>query len=877
MNAALRRSRCGSGFISNMILVTGFTVIIIFVSFGSSSSYSIYRWQACGHSSYRWTCATRPTRDSLSSAFVNENRYATDLKSTGSHLQINTILYNSWLPPFHDSSTSSDLEVLLKQRQEIEIESIELLAFLIRQRLKHSNDFHSTSSPFTSSPIVQRAIYLVQGKFRDLACDVRGEINMESLFQEIPNYLDPSKAMTRKYFSSATFLQDDDCGVIDTTNASPSLFFDRVIRGAVLALQSLTLLGSQVGVKGTPEQLQKLTDHLEPSSLSSRQQSTSAKYNSHSFHLDDPTWDHDCIRRLKYHVDVTAGTQLLATLKKKRSAQGAFDLLVQLGCWTKHEDVALIRSGFPIRFTKEEEEAAVQATYSTHDPDSTLGIRKDFRDMKVYTIDRSSTMDIDDGLSIQRIKRPADGKETYKIWIHIADADRWSPRDSDIFHVAQKRITSIYLPTGSVPMFPPLLSNQIMALRANQDSHALSLGVELNDDGSIILSSIEITPSLVHVDYRLSYVEVDEMLEQGMAYFEEWEIGALLNEANKRRKYRMSNGSSESFVPKPIPQAEIVVIPDEKAEDNLEIQIDIEVSHNAGLNHSSLVSVTDKHTSLVDYCSPLSPAFLLVTEMMVLAGEALGQWAKQEQKQNVNKLSLPYRSQSRPDYAQRQAEFDTLEALRNIGHGYCHAWYARRFFESVRVSDRILPHYGLGLETYVQWTSPIRRFTDLQVHAAVKRHLRISRLSQMLTDKIDIPESLRDSDLGFHLQDFRQLRLIPNRTASDFEINFDKGSGFLNAAKVIQRKSKEYWLFEYIRRQGAQLVNPQYEAVVLGCTDPRRLQYAIYIHKLGLEHKYISEKGQLQIGESIWLDVSSVSPRQGLLTFKLGRRSSGKA
>ena len=206
------------------------------------------------------------------------------------------------------------------------------------------------------------------------------------------------------------------------------------------------------------------------------------------------------------------------------------------------------------------------------------------------------------------------------------------------------------------------------------------------------------------------------------------------------------------------------------------------------------------------------------------------------------------------------------------------ARYARRFFESVRVSDRILPHYGLGLETYVQWTSPIRRFTDLQVHAAVKRYLRINRIRQIQQDGQSIPESLRDCDVGLPIKDINSVVLTQMKTMQEFEIRFDKGSGFLNAAKVLQKKSKEYWLLEYIRRhEKSSHSSGQYEAVVLGCTDPRRLQYAIYIHKLGLEHRYLSEKGQLRIGETLWLTVASVSPRQGLLTFTLGRSSSGKA
>lgn len=51
----------------------------------------------------------------------------------------------------------------------------------------------------------------------------------------------------------------------------------------------------------------------------------------------------------------------------------------------------------------------------------------------------------------------------------------------------------------------------------------------------------------------------------------------------------------------------------------------------------------------------------------------------------------------------------------NVGGGLCHAWYVRRFLQNVRVTEQQAPHAGLGLKSYVQWTSPIRRLSDLHV------------------------------------------------------------------------------------------------------------------------------------------------------------------
>lgn len=106
-----------------------------------------------------------------------------------------------------------------------------------------------------------------------------------------------------------------------------------------------------------------------------------------------------------------------------------------------------------------------KAEHNTHDPDDMLGIRRDLRHHKVYTIDSPSTRDIDDGLSVERIartiRRSNDNDETideqessYRYWIHIADVDRWAPRGSDLLRVAERRGTSLYLPGRTLGMFP---------------------------------------------------------------------------------------------------------------------------------------------------------------------------------------------------------------------------------------------------------------------------------------------------------------------------------------------------------------------------------------------------------------------------------------
>ncbi len=213
---------------------------------------------------------------------------------------------DSWLPPeLLEKHTDSDKESWIEC---FESKSVELMANLIRDKLLAQNE----NGLLRLEEVTTTPISLVHGKFVDLCCTVEGETKLENLFsQESVNEQEES-----------------------------------VILGAVACLHSLLMIGMSYGLSGTPEQFDRWLSHLdEPGDDDESIQ-------------DYMRWDADSTRRLKFRSDRYAGTQLLAQLKWKQTAQGAFDLLVALGAWSKHEDLALLRSGFPIRFSKLEVEAA---------------------------------------------------------------------------------------------------------------------------------------------------------------------------------------------------------------------------------------------------------------------------------------------------------------------------------------------------------------------------------------------------------------------------------------------------------------------------------------------------------------------------------------
>ena len=151
------------------------------------------------------------------------------------------------------------------------------------------------------------------------------------------------------------------------------------------------------------------------------------------------------------------------------------------------------------------------------------------------------------------------------------------------------------------------------------------------------------------------------------------------------------------------------------------------------------------------------------------------------------------------DFKSRLREHSILMDLQehNLGDGYCHAWYNRRFLTPVQITEDVMPHYGLGLGCYVQWTSPIRRFGDLQTHASVKRFLRRQKLFEILDAGLDIPSSISSSDVGFNISSFQDgwgESNLHNDISFDADIDFKKGSGLLGVARRVQRMSQKYWM-----------------------------------------------------------------------------------
>jgi exoribonuclease-2 len=463
----------------------------------------------------------------------------------------------------------------------------------------------------------------------------------------------------------------------------------------------------------------------------------------------------------------TPALETLTALGRPETAQAAFQLLVDLQLWGPHENLYLRRSQIPTQFsTRVLEMAQRRLTATPPDPD---GDRLDLTHLKVYTIDDESTREIDDGLSVESLE---DGQ--HRLWIHIADPTRWLSPGDELDMEARRRCTTLYLPTGMIPMFPSELATGPMSLNQGEVCTALSFGIVLDSAGAV--QDYRIRASLVKPTYRLTYEDVDEILELGVKA--EPELAALASHARLRTEWRQSQGAISIHMP----ESSIKVYDDE-----------------------IIIRVLEE-----------SLARKLVAEMMILAGEVAGRYGEE------HSLALPFRGQPQP-------ELPSDQELLQLPPGPVRDCAIRRCMPRSEVSTTPFRHASLGLDTYTQVTSPIRRYADLLAHFQIKAHL-------------------RGEPLPFSTETTKELIMAVSNTAYE--------------AALVERQTNRYWGLEYLRRHP----DETWQALMLRWLREHENLGLVLIEDLGLEMAMRFTR-PVHVGDRLSIKVTYVDPRQDIIQF----------
>jgi exoribonuclease-2 len=212
-----------------------------------------------------------------------------------------------------------------------------------------------------------------------------------------------------------------------------------------------------------------------------------------------------------------------------------------------------------------------------------------------------------------------------------------------------------------------------------------------------------------------------------------------------------------------------------------------------------------------------SPSRQLVAEMMILAGEVAARYGQ------AHNIPLPFRGQPQP-------ELPPDEELLQLPAGFVRFCALRRCMPKSEMSITPVRHAGLGLDTYTQATSPIRRYSDLLTHFQLKAHL-------------------RGEDLPFSAEQLKEVMMTVITTTQELT--------------MVERQTNRYYALEYLRRNPEEI----WEVTVLMWLREDSNLALILLEDLGLQLPMVFRRS-VNLGEQVLVKVSLADPQKDIIHFQ---------
>ena len=335
--------------------------------------------------------------------------------------------------------------------------------------------------------------------------------------------------------------------------------------------------------------------------------------------------------------------------------------------------------------------------------------RLDLRGWQMVTIDGEDAKDLDDAVSLTV------EEGNYRLGVHIADVANYVQENSALDREAFERGTSVYLADRVIPMLPHKLSNGICSLNAGEDRLALSCIMTLGPSGEML--DHEIAETVIRVDRRMSYNGVTKILEGDPDALKE----------------------NEEFVPMILRMRELSEIIREKRGKRGSIDFDFP---------ETKISLDEKGKPVDIRPYERNAATKIIEDFMLMANETVAEeyfWRdvpflyrthEVPDEEKIRQLStfinnfgyhIHVRNEVRPKEIQKllaKVEGTPEEALISR--------LALRSMKRARYTTENTGHFGLAAKYYTHFTSPIRRYPDLQIHRIIKENLR-GRLNEERT------------------------------------------------------------------------------------------------------------------------------------------------
>ena len=457
--------------------------------------------------------------------------------------------------------------------------------------------------------------------------------------------------------------------------------------------------------------------------------------------------------------------------------------------------------------------------------------RKDLRHLPIITIDGSDAKDLDDAIYAEKIN-----DKEYKLGVHIADVTHYVKEDKKLDKEALKRATSIYLSDRVIPMLPKELSNGVCSLNPGEDKLALSVEMIINSEGKVI--DYTIFESIVKSHYRMTYSEVTEIIEN--------------NKEELIQKYK-----------------EIVAMLKTMEELSLILRKKRDLRGAIDFEFPERKIITDESGKAIDVRKyERKTSNKIIEEFMLVCNETVAE--------HYYWLNMPfvYRIHEDPD---EEKIYEFSKFIHNLGYTLkgndVHPRELQQLLLKIKntkeesvINNMMLrslkkaiyspdssEHFGLAAQYYCHFTSPIRRYPDLQIHRIIKGQLK-GKFSE------------------------KELEKLFQRTATVA----DQSSKMERIADEVERATDKIKIAEYM----VDKVGEKYEGVISGVTSfgifvelDNSVEGLVHISNMVDDYYiYDNEKKELfgqgskrvfKIGDTVKIKVYNVSIAKAEIDFEL--------
>ena len=421
---------------------------------------------------------------------------------------------------------------------------------------------------------------------------------------------------------------------------------------------------------------------------------------------DNPKFSKDIFIPRKEAAGIKNGDKVIAVItdygSKNKNPEGK--IKENLGnIRTPGTDIlAIVKSfGIPNEFPEKVMKQAQRVP--DHVLDADRDGRLDLRHLQTVTIDGEDAKDLDDAISLTK-----EG-DIYHLGVHIADVSNYVQYNSALDREALKRGTSVYLADRVVPMLPERLSNGICSLNQGEDRLALSCLMDINEKGKVV--SHQIAETVINVNERMCYTDVKNILED--------------TDEEAKKRY-------EALIPMFFMMKELSGILRNSRHHRGSIDFDFPES-------KIILNAAGKAIDVKPY--EANVATKIIEDFMLMANETVAQEYCTEE------IPFVYRTHDNPDpekveslltllhnqgvKIQKAKEEITpkeiqqiIESIEGLPNEAMISRLVLRSMKQAKYTTECSGHFGLAAKYYCHFTSPIRRYPDLQIHRIIKDNLR---------------------------------------------------------------------------------------------------------------------------------------------------------